>query len=610
MGKHLIIFVGRGSGKISDYFLNKLVSYKTDDFDVYSFKKFSTFTDFLTGRTCAVGEKIFIFPVYCEDNNLKRQFKIDLAKNVEEFCQKYTNCTIFHGSKLGEILGDKYNTNVFLTSRGVRCPKIISDVHYGGKVFVNARSASHAETKILDSGLTINPLDYNTEFIDTSFEYRGDRFYACPRTMCIQGIITDVFMRFRNANERNPNVHGGDTPMDPDLHNFYYETKILPNLDKLNKFCHATGEALGFGFYGHDLLLCNKTNEFYMAESSFKFDNIIMWKNFIKDILPFIKHEKSIEDSTNDAAKIFYDNMKKNFCDSKNYIDISEKNNINLNESKTNTLMESNTLEINSKNENLPIKIFVGSEIGNEKAEKALHWSIINTSTVPVEINWMDDRYEGSVWEGWNKGRDSRDQNTGVGWKTNFSCFRWAIPELCGFKGKAIYLDVDQIVLKDIKQMWELPLKNYAALAIRPERTDVMLIDCEKFSGDWWRRIDKMKPSGRTQGKYRLKVHAKYGIGPLDVIYNCLDGHGWDPEKTRLVHYTRMSTQPWRPFPNNMQYARHNVPELEILWHEYYANALEFEMANGIKLGPPRVYGSAPTIYKNVTSKVADFQKK
>jgi hypothetical protein len=269
--------------------------------------------------------------------------------------------------------------------------------------------------------------------------------------------------------------------------------------------------------------------------------------------------------------------------------------------SQTGNKIMTNTSEI--------IKIFVGSEIGNEKAEKALHWSIINTSTHPVEVNWMSDIYSGSVWDGWNKGRDHRKQDTGQGWKTNFSAFRWAIPELCGFKGKAIYLDVDQIVIRDMKKMWELPLGDYAAIAISPERTDVMLMECEKFSGDGWPRIKDMKPSGKSQKSYRKLVDTKFGIGPLDKIYNCLDGDGWDSSQTRLVHYTKMSTQPWRPFAENLKYSKHAVPELEVLWKEYYSNALDFQLKHEIAIGAPHAHKSLPIIFGNITSQVADYPK-
>ena len=70
---------------------------------------------------------------------------------------------------------------------------------------------------------------------------------------------------------------------------------------------------IAFVGYGHDLLLCSNTNEFYMAESAFKFDNIIMWKNVLKDILPFIKHEKSIEISTINAINTLFTLLQKNY---------------------------------------------------------------------------------------------------------------------------------------------------------------------------------------------------------------------------------------------------------------------------------------------------------
>ncbi len=229
------------------------------------------------------------------------------------------------------------------------------------------------------------------------------------------------------------------------------------------------------------------------------------------------------------------------------------------------------------------MKIFIGTENGHEKAEKALEWSIINTSSIPFEIIWMKDG-QGDIWSNWNKGRNHLRQNSGEGWKTNFSCYRWAIPELCSFGGRGIYLDVDQIVLKDLKEMWELDLQDYGALAITNERTDVMVMNCEKFSGDWWPRIKSMKPSGKHQKHYRLLVQNKGLIGPLDGKYNCLDGDGFS-NITRLVHFTKITTQPWHPAPENIQYKPHKSPFLEKLWWNKYYEAVEYEKNSGVIFG-------------------------
>ena len=218
------------------------------------------------------------------------------------------------------------------------------------------------------------------------------------------------------------------------------------------------------------------------------------------------------------------------------------------------------------------IKIFIATEAGHEKAEKALEYSILSSAAQPVQIIWMKDEC-GEIFSGWNKGRDHKLINSGDGWKTNFSCYRWAIPELCRFEGKAIYLDVDQIVLKDISQMWNLDMQDKGVLSISPERTDVMLMDCSKFKDSWWPRLSQMKASGKHQKYYRCLVQNKNLIGPLDPIYNCLDGVGFSDE-TRLVHYTKMNTQPWHPSPESMEYKPHKIPAMEKLWWDYYLAAI------------------------------------
>lgn len=253
------------------------------------------------------------------------------------------------------------------------------------------------------------------------------------------------------------------------------------------------------------------------------------------------------------------------------------------------------------------IRIFIGTEDGNQKAEKALHYSIIKNCKSNVDIYWMSDKYKDSVWDNWNKGRDDRTQNSGVGWKTNFSVFRWAIPELCNYSGKAIYLDVDQIVLKDIEQMWNLDIENHGILAINEERTDVMLMNCSKFKADIWPKIQQMKPSGRNQKHYRLLVQKNLSIGILDKMYNCLDGKDFDYEKTRLVHYTKMNTQPWRPFPEAMEYKEHSNKQVESLWYDYYKEALEFEAKNNYILGSPDGFFDLKSSFDRVSNSAAKY---
>ena len=59
-------------------------------------------------------------------------------------------------------------------------------------------------------------------------------------------------------------------------------------------------------------------------------------------------------------------------------------------------------------------------------------------------------------------------------WATPFSGFRWsAFRKHCGFKGRAIYLDIDMIVLADIAELWHHPIEP--AFCRREKSVDVLL---------------------------------------------------------------------------------------------------------------------------------------
>ena len=107
-----------------------------------------------------------------------------------------------------------------------------------------------------------------------------------------------------------------------------------------------------------------------------------------------------------------------------------------------------------------------------QKAEMALVYSIQKVCSVPFSVHFMDKHRPNPLWHGWNDKK----------WYTPFSNFRFAIPEVNGFQGRAVYMDVDQIILKDPKELFELEIpEDKAWLALDPSRTDVMLMDCAKF---------------------------------------------------------------------------------------------------------------------------------
>lgn len=310
MKEYSVIILGKieGSGKMSTPFLRKLLSNNFDRFEIFHILEINQLSDFLD-RNNSLYKKIIIFPIYREawQAYLRKISKkifcrgTDFAKETYEVSKNYKNVLIFHNSDMGEIIGDKIKTNLFLSEKGILCPKIITDKKYEGKVFVNSVGDSAAKTKVLKNGSKILDGYYNTEFIDTTFEYNSEKYYAAPRVMCVGKEIIEIQIRLRNVKEKNPNVHAKTAPMDSKLLNHYYENILQPRMLELEKICEKLVAVFGFGFYNHDFLISTQNNKIYLSETGYKFDNIL-WKKLTK---PIVNELKSETDRENTYKKIF-----------------------------------------------------------------------------------------------------------------------------------------------------------------------------------------------------------------------------------------------------------------------------------------------------------------
>lgn len=294
-----IIFAGFSPRKVSDNFFEIMRERKSK----YKFHHVLTLKEFEKCLLNIGGEESYIFPIYCEDSDLKwANLYVDFAEQVESICSKYENVRIFHSSFLGKKLGNKTNTNKFLSSLGIKMPKII-DSECGLMLFINKNEGSGSKTKI---STTPEPLKYNTKFIKSVFKFKGENYYFCPRALCIGGKINEIYLRFRHSSDKNACVHGKQTPMIADLHNSCYDQLIKPNLSQLQDICDKLGECMGLGFYAHDFLLETGSNLFYLCESSFKFDNKV-WKMMNKSII----HDLSFEMSFNKSVERSFDLLEK-----------------------------------------------------------------------------------------------------------------------------------------------------------------------------------------------------------------------------------------------------------------------------------------------------------
>jgi hypothetical protein len=196
----------------------------------------------------------------------------------------------------------------------------------------------------------------------------------------------------------------------------------------------------------------------------------------------------------------------------------------------------------------MSIRVFVGVSANQEDAESqaVLEYTLRKHSSQEIDLTWMHlskdpaSHFYSHGEQGWNTSN----------WATPFSGVRWAIPEICNFQGKAIYMDSDMIVMKDIAELWNqefLPGKIILGKASGGWRYCVSVWDCAAAKGHLppLYRIQSNPNSHRSLCNY-LAEHTEL-VQPFVGNWNCLDGESYpslyDP-KIRIIHYTDMSCQP------------------------------------------------------------------
>jgi len=183
-----------------------------------------------------------------------------------------------------------------------------------------------------------------------------------------------------------------------------------------------------------------------------------------------------------------------------------------------------------------PVRIFLGTEPAQSRAERVFFYSVERHRDPGREYRIY--RMTGL------RGFDTRR------WRTNFTMYRYAIPEFAGFSGRAIYNDVDQVYTDDPANLFDLPMQEHGYLSISPEDTSVMLIDCERMARHW----------NREQASTRDKKALAGKASETRTLWGRLDGH-WNARDTEychgvssLVHFTALHLQPWQPTPEQYTY--------------------------------------------------------
>jgi len=182
----------------------------------------------------------------------------------------------------------------------------------------------------------------------------------------------------------------------------------------------------------------------------------------------------------------------------------------------------------------MEISVFVGCEPEQWLPAKVLEYTILKHTSERVHVRQLHSILGAA---------DSL-----AGGRTPFSCQRFFIPEICGFKGLAVYLDSDMLVFADIRDLVDHYADGMAVVSAvappdsgRRPQYSVMVINCELAR---WNGADLVR---QAQGAYERTMF-EFGFeerqsASIPHHWNSLES--FHKGSTRLLHYTDMDEQPW-----------------------------------------------------------------
>lgn len=185
---------------------------------------------------------------------------------------------VFNSRRIARIVRDKQFTNQYLSKRGVLMPKL--DVGHSQKIFSNSRFGSKESVYLAGNTDNLDENRYNTEFVDTTVEFRGEYYYTCVRLMCIGPHITQAYVRAAPVSEGNLSARDVTTPIKPDLIHYFYKKQVHERFSEHLLLAKNIEAALGPGFYAHDVLIDANSNSIYLAEVGFKFYQPTYYERF------------------------------------------------------------------------------------------------------------------------------------------------------------------------------------------------------------------------------------------------------------------------------------------------------------------------------------------
>lgn len=167
------------------------------------------------------------------------------------------------------------------------------------------------------------------------------------------------------------------------------------------------------------------------------------------------------------------------------------------------------------------IKVFIGTAQKFQRCQPVIEYSIRKNTRQAVDIRFIGPEL----------------LNVPPSGCTGFTNMRYAVPELCGFEGFAIYLDVDMLVLGDILSLYSYQQPGKWAQMV-DGYNEVSIIDCAAMRG-------VLPPLWQLHHYRKWEIQSKLNGRTANVIpaqWNVKDHATPD---AKLIHFTDLDRQPW-----------------------------------------------------------------
>jgi hypothetical protein len=206
-------------------------------------------------------------------------------------------------------------------------------------------------------------------------------------------------------------------------------------------------------------------------------------------------------------------------------------------------------------NKETPVRVFIGSGEASLLERKTLLYTLRKHTRSPLDIyvfngthNAIEHNDEPPVLAGMSLKVKYRNV-------TEFSNYRFLIPQICGYEGRAIFLDSDMICLADIAELFHAPMNGCSLLAKCEAYAgagnwglSVTLFDCAQSRFDLDAIFEEINLGLFTyQDFHQLSAafltHHPHTVGKIDPNWNVFDHYD---SETKLIHYTNLFQQPWK----------------------------------------------------------------